>query len=86
MVAPASSLEQQEGAHLHIQGLCALLIGLCFLFTEDDSSSQFNKASLHSIVIQRIGIDHFINKLDLLRKSDRFISAEQGKVCNTTMD
>jgi len=75
-----SSSEQKEGV-VHIQGLCTLVIGLCFYYNEDSnggSSSQFNRSSLHSIIVQRIGIDQFLTKLDSLRKTEHFLRAEQG--------
>jgi len=63
---------------VHVQGLAALLIGLCFQLNEDDSSTQFSKSSLQSIILQRIGVDQFLSKFDALRKTGEFISAEQG--------
>src|SRR5690606_27883971 len=41
--------------------------------------SNFSKSSIHSLITSRIGIDHFMNQLDKLRKTEDFVRAEQGK-------
>ena len=78
---------------IHVQGLCALVVGLCYEFTEDEVS----KSSLNSILTHRIGNDkvrcftiryflenqatynddQYIEKLETLRKSAPFLNAEQ---------
>jgi len=78
--SPPSSHEPKD-SQIHIQGLAALLLGLCFYFLDDSqtqSNEEFNKATLHSIIMQRIGLDQFMSKLDSLKKSEQFIKAEQG--------
>jgi hypothetical protein len=77
ILASTPTPSESEGT-VHVQGLCCLLLGLCFKYNEDDPSSQFNKSSLHTIITQRIGIDQFNSKLDALKKNEQFIKAEQG--------
>lgn len=80
MVEQLIVVQQQQEYTVHIQGLCALLLGIIFIYGDDDQSSQFNKSALQGIIVQRVGMDHFLSKLDQLRRTESFIKAEQGKV------
>jgi hypothetical protein len=44
----------------------------------------FFRNALQGIIVQRIGMDHFLNRLDQLRRTDMFMKSEQGKVTVTT--
>lgn len=66
----------QPVGDVHIQGLCALLIGFCLVFSEEGDASPFNRESVRSIIMHRIGVDKYTTKLDRIRKSKEFILAE----------
>lgn len=68
-------LQPEENPHL--QGICALLLGFCFVFNHEDSNHSTSRLALHGIICHRIGLDKFLIKLEQLRKSSGFISAEQ---------
>ncbi|KAL6078488.1 Vesicle-mediated ER to Golgi transport protein [Balamuthia mandrillaris] len=75
---------QPPASHnLQVQGLCAMIIGLCFQYDDDASStsgSSFNRTALHNVITNRIGLAKFTKALESLRKSPAFIFAEQEKV------
>jgi hypothetical protein len=80
VIAPVSNDDQ---GMVHVQGLCALLLGLCVQLNEEDG--EVDKSSIHGIISQRIGVDHFMNQLDKLRKTDHFVLGEQGKAETDTL-
>lgn len=49
-----------------VQGLCAILLGIVYEFSTKDSTIP--RASLHSILISRLGRDQYIDRLTKLRK------------------
>lgn len=70
----------QENANAHVQGLVALLIGLCFQVDDEDQgegATTFNRSSLHLIITRDIGTAKYMSRLDNLRKSEAFLFAEQ---------
>ena len=56
---------------MEIQGLSALILGLCVLYN-DETSSAFTSESLKGIIKNRIGPDLFLNRLSRL-KNERVI-------------
>jgi len=74
----------QENGNVHVQGLVALLVGLCFQVDDnkgdsEGASSTFNRSSLHLIITRDIGTAKFMGRLDAIRKSEAFLFAEQDK-------
>ncbi|KAF2068712.1 hypothetical protein CYY_009964 [Polysphondylium violaceum] len=65
----------------HTQGLASLIFGIC-VFYMDDETAESNRSNLTSIINHRIGLNTFKEKLDLVRKSDSFLSAEQDEENN----
>eukprot|EP01094_Clydonella_sp_ATCC50884_P021884 TRINITY_DN4910_c0_g1_i1.p1 TRINITY_DN4910_c0_g1~~TRINITY_DN4910_c0_g1_i1.p1 ORF type:complete len:687 (+),score=198.49 TRINITY_DN4910_c0_g1_i1:1139-3199(+) len=63
---------------VHVQGMCALMIGILYLYTADEE----HRKSLHSVIVHRVGVDKFIARLDDPRKSNSFILAEQDKIAS----
>ncbi|BFZ63255.1 Vesicle-mediated ER to Golgi transport protein [Saitoella coloradoensis] len=53
-----------------VQGLCACLLGMCYEFDEGDSPIPREK--LHSMLVDRIGKDQFVNRIARLRQSPEF--------------
>jgi hypothetical protein len=54
-----------------IQGLAAFVLGICFEFN-DDSIPSLSRTSIQSIVINRLGADQYLNRLNRLRESQHF--------------
>ncbi|EGC39295.1 hypothetical protein DICPUDRAFT_147928 [Dictyostelium purpureum] len=69
---PSASLQP------HIQGLAALILGICAQYMNDETAEQ-NRSNLSSIINHRITINIFKDKLDTVRKSDQFTNAEQSE-------
>lgn len=76
-------LVMAENGNVHVQGLGALLVGLCFQVDDHDegqgASSAINTSSLHLIITRDIGTAKFMSRLDGFRKSEAFLFAEQDK-------
>lgn len=69
----------QPTGNVHVQGLCALLFGLCLYFQEEQTPTDLTRTSLYGLIVHRMGLDKYIDKLDRLRKSNPFIFAEQER-------
>ena len=72
-------LINQPTGNIHLQGMCALLVGFCFMFNENEESEDIssNRFALHGIICHRIGLDKFMNLLDAMRQSSAFQDAEK---------
>ena len=73
---------------VHERALCALILGICLCFQEEDKEDPFRttseantqtRAALHQLIVQQITVDKYISILDAVRKTDSFIFAEQDK-------
>eukprot|EP01132_Coremiostelium_polycephalum_P003220 gene3220-4032_t len=73
-----STSSQFGNLQSHIQGLCTLILGICVTYL-DDETAEANRSNLNSIILHRIGVNNFKDKLDSLRKSDAFTHSEQGE-------
>eukprot|EP01156_Anaeramoeba_ignava_P022739 Anaeramoba_ignava/c20993_g1_i3.p1 GENE.c20993_g1_i3~~c20993_g1_i3.p1 ORF type:complete len:665 (-),score=251.98 c20993_g1_i3:59-2053(-) len=80
-----------SNSNIHIQALFSLLLGICLLFDFNNQNnysviSEQEKSLLQSqfvridnIIRTRIGVDVFIQKINMLKKSPQFIEAELDK-------
>lgn len=70
-------LINQPDGNIHLQGFCALVIGFCFMFNENENPEDIsnNRLALHGIICHRIGFDKFIQKIELLQSSKPFQNA-----------
>lgn len=59
-----------------VQGICALALGICIEFN-DDSVPSFSKESVSQIIMKRIGLETFLDKLNGVSKNDRYSQAAQ---------
>jgi hypothetical protein len=57
-----------------VQGLSAYLLGICYEYN-DESQESFNRASLQSLIITRMGADIFVGRMERLRESRHFQKA-----------
>ncbi|ODQ54795.1 hypothetical protein SAICODRAFT_53908 [Saitoella complicata NRRL Y-17804] len=53
-----------------VQGLCTCLLGMCYEFDEGDS--PIPRERLHSMLVDRVGKDQFVNRIARLRQSPEF--------------
>ncbi|KAH8034333.1 hypothetical protein HPB51_023337 [Rhipicephalus microplus] len=59
-----------------VQGLCAFLLGICIEFN-DDSVPSFTRESLCQLLMKRVGLDTFVDKLAAIPKQERYSQAAQ---------
>ncbi|XP_043917043.1 general vesicular transport factor p115 isoform X2 [Protopterus annectens] len=64
-----------EDEHL-VQGLCALLLGICIYFN-DNSLENYTKEKLKQLIEKRIGKENFIEKLGYISKHELYSKAGQ---------
>ncbi|XP_071107811.1 general vesicular transport factor p115-like [Haliotis cracherodii] len=57
-----------------VQGLCAILLGICILFN-DDQTDSFTKSSLRQIIEKRIGLEAFTDRLSQVLKHESYTRA-----------
>ncbi|XP_071496657.1 general vesicular transport factor p115-like [Diadema antillarum] len=69
----AENADEQEAL---VQGLCAFLLGICTQFN-DNSNNSFTKESLQQIIAKRIGVESFIEKLEVVSKHESYTLAAQ---------
>lgn len=73
LTAQAGSAEHDDNEEL-VQGLCAFLIGICVHFN-DNSVSSFSKENLIQIIVKRIGLEMFLDKLGEVSKHEQYSKA-----------
>lgn len=59
-----------------VQGLCALLLGICIEFN-DDSVLSFTRDALCQLLVKRVGLDTFVDKLTAIPKQECYSQAAQ---------
>ncbi|XP_034043607.1 general vesicular transport factor p115 isoform X2 [Thalassophryne amazonica] len=59
-----------------VQGLCALLLGICIYFN-DNSLENYTKEKLKQLVEKRIGKENFVEKLGFITKHELYSRASQ---------
>ncbi|XP_077504759.1 general vesicular transport factor p115 isoform X1 [Amblyomma americanum] len=59
-----------------VQGLCAFLLGICIEFN-DDSVPSFTRESLCQLLMKRVGLDTFVDKLVAISKQECYSQAAQ---------
>uniref|UniRef100_V5H2I0 Putative perinuclear region of cytoplasm n=1 Tax=Ixodes ricinus TaxID=34613 RepID=V5H2I0_IXORI len=52
-----------------VQSLCAFLLGICIEFN-DDSAPSFTRDSLCQLLVKRVGLDTFVDKLVAIPKQE----------------
>ena len=69
---------QPEG-DVHVRGLSALVVGLCFAFNERPMDQSNAREAVQGVVTLRIGLHEYMAALDGVRKSAVFARAEQSE-------
>ncbi|KAI9206543.1 p115 like vesicle tethering protein [Polychytrium aggregatum] len=64
-------VSQSSGVDPVVQGLAAYILGLCYEYN-DDSDANMTRSSLQSLVVNRIGVDIYMSRLERLRSSNAF--------------
>ncbi|XP_069048639.1 general vesicular transport factor p115 isoform X5 [Lepisosteus oculatus] len=59
-----------------VQGLCALLVGIC-IYYNDNSLENYTKEKLKQLVEKRIGKENFVEKLGFITKHELYSRAAQ---------
>uniref|UniRef100_A0A2L2YBC6 Putative er-golgi vesicle-tethering protein n=1 Tax=Parasteatoda tepidariorum TaxID=114398 RepID=A0A2L2YBC6_PARTP len=60
-----------------VQGICAFLLGICIEFN-DNSQPSFTKDDLCQLIIKRIGLETFLDKLVAITKNENYSRAAQN--------
>ncbi|CAG8436175.1 9501_t:CDS:10 [Diversispora eburnea] len=68
-----SPITQSSGIDSRVQGLCAFLLGICYEFNHSINS----RSTLQPILLNRIGIDQFVNRITRLRELPHFMHVSQ---------
>ncbi|KAF8342696.1 p115 like vesicle tethering protein [Cantharellus anzutake] len=63
---------QTSGVDVLVQGLCAFLLGICYEFNRNPG--EITRATIHSIIHSRIGLDTFTSRTSRVREDPRFKS------------
>ncbi|XP_038060951.1 general vesicular transport factor p115-like [Patiria miniata] len=72
----AQVAEHTDEDELLGQGLCAFLLGICVHFN-DNSNESFTKESMKQLIVKRVGLESFVEKLDLVSKHELYTLAAQ---------
>ncbi|XP_061100838.1 general vesicular transport factor p115-like isoform X2 [Conger conger] len=59
-----------------VQGLCALLLGIC-IYYNDNSLENYTKEKLKQLIEKRIGKENFVEKLSFINKHELYSRAAQ---------
>ncbi|KAG8186280.1 hypothetical protein JTE90_004624 [Oedothorax gibbosus] len=60
-----------------VQGICAFLLGICIEFN-DNSQPSFTKEDLCQLIVKRIGLETFLDKLVAVTKNENYSRAAQN--------
>ncbi|XP_055949873.1 general vesicular transport factor p115-like [Argiope bruennichi] len=60
-----------------VQGICAFLLGICIEFN-DNSQPSFTKDDLCQLIVKRIGLETFLDKLVAVTKNEYYSRAAQN--------
>ncbi|KAI5716521.1 hypothetical protein M8J76_007997 [Diaphorina citri] len=69
----AATIEHDENEEL-MQGLCAFVLGICVVFN-DSSVPTFTKESLRQLILKRIGMEMFLDKLSEVSRHEVYSRA-----------
>lgn len=69
-----SPISQSSGVDIMVQGLCAFLLGICYEY-DREPDAPISRATLQPLLLSRIGVDHFNNRIARLRESPNFKAA-----------
>lgn len=83
LIAQAGSNERDDNEEL-VQGICAFLIGVCVHFN-DDSVPNFTKENLRQLIMKRVGLETFLNKLGEVSKHEQYSKAAKHPQLRTRM-
>ncbi|XP_010773479.1 general vesicular transport factor p115-like, partial [Notothenia coriiceps] len=72
----SSDLRELRGDERLVQGLCALLLGIC-IFYNDNSLENYTKDKLKQLIEKRIGKENFVEKLGFITKHELYSRAAQ---------
>uniref|UniRef100_A0A8D9B0J5 General vesicular transport factor p115 n=1 Tax=Cacopsylla melanoneura TaxID=428564 RepID=A0A8D9B0J5_9HEMI len=73
LIAQAATIEHDENQEL-MHGLCAFVLGICVIFN-DDSVPNLTKESLAQLILKRIGVDMFLDKLSDVSRHELYSRA-----------
>ncbi|RWS14215.1 general vesicular transport factor p115-like isoform X1 [Dinothrombium tinctorium] len=71
-----AGLAESDDLEIVVQGLCAFVLGLCVHFN-DDSIPSFTREDLCNLIIKRIGVETFLDKISSISKSEKYSLASQ---------
>ncbi|CAG8766222.1 18256_t:CDS:2, partial [Acaulospora morrowiae] len=69
-------ITQSSGVDSKVQGLCAFLLGICYEFNHS-TDSPITRSTLRPILLNRIGVDQFVNRITRLREAPQFKHVSQ---------
>ncbi|CAG2105552.1 unnamed protein product [Medioppia subpectinata] len=69
-------LVEGDDLEILIQGICAFLLGICIHFN-DNSVPSFTKEDLCQLIVKRIGLEIFLDKLGSISKNESYSQAVQ---------
>ncbi|KAG9304100.1 hypothetical protein G9A89_006010 [Geosiphon pyriformis] len=69
-------ITQSSGVDARVQGLCAFLLGICYEFN-NEVDAPITRSTLQPILLNRIGVDQFVNRITRLREAPNFKHASQ---------
>lgn len=67
---------ESDDVDLLYQGVCAFILGLCIMFN-DDSVPSFTKNDLRQLIVRRVTVETFANKLSFVSRSPHYSMAAQ---------
>lgn len=73
LTTQAATIEHDENEEL-MQGLCAFVLGICVYFN-DDSIPSFTKDSLRQLILKRIGVEMYLDKLSEVSRHELYSRA-----------
>lgn len=71
------SLNEADESEALVHGLCAFLLGICIEFN-DNSVSSFTREDLCQLIIKRVKVETFVNKLNMISKHESFCKAARA--------
>ncbi|RWS29226.1 general vesicular transport factor p115-like isoform X1, partial [Leptotrombidium deliense] len=71
-----AGLAESDELEIVVQGLCAFILGICVHYN-DDSIPSFTREDLCNLIVKRIGVETFLDKLGSISKNEKYSLAAQ---------
>ncbi|XP_067121915.1 general vesicular transport factor p115 [Centruroides vittatus] len=71
------ALAEGDELELLVQGICAFVLGICIEYN-DDSQPSFTRDDLCQLIVKRVGLDTFLDKLSIVSKHESYSRAAQN--------